>query len=213
MLSCGSCRLPELEGAIPHQGVHDRVELLARLRIGEDPPSQRGTVQGLVETGQADQMDLVLVIEAPRAQRIRRMVEDRGMRTPGRTENAELTWGFVHVTQSSSATMRPLRPRARPSSLLVSTHGRPPHSSPTTSADAAAHASRPWTLSCSTDSTTLRVFAPIHFHSRPTTALTPGRTENAELTWGFVHVTQSSSATRSRPRAHSASGAWSRTGG
>jgi len=32
-----------------------------------------------VETGQADQMDLVLVIEAPRAQRIRRMVEDRGM--------------------------------------------------------------------------------------------------------------------------------------
>lgn len=33
----------------------------------------------LVETGQARQMDLVLVIEAPREQRIRRMVEDRAM--------------------------------------------------------------------------------------------------------------------------------------
>ena len=33
----------------------------------------------LVETGQHEQMDRVLVVEAPEAERVRRMVEDRGM--------------------------------------------------------------------------------------------------------------------------------------
>lgn len=67
--------------AIVHPLVRDRsLELVeqARAQKGPDAVIVRD-IPLLVETGQADQMDLVLVIEAPRAQRIRRMVEDRGM--------------------------------------------------------------------------------------------------------------------------------------
>lgn len=67
--------------AIVHPLVRDRSR-----RLVEQARAQRGPeavivrdIPLLVETGQAQEMDLVLVIEAPREQRIRRMVEDRGM--------------------------------------------------------------------------------------------------------------------------------------
>lgn len=67
--------------AIVHPLVRERsAELVeqARQERGPDVVIVRD-IPLLVETGQAQEMDLVLVIEAPREQRIRRMVEDRGM--------------------------------------------------------------------------------------------------------------------------------------
>lgn len=67
--------------AIIHPLVRERSEQLveqARAQRGPEAVIVRD-IPLLVETGQAGQMDLVLVIEAPRAQRIRRMVQDRGM--------------------------------------------------------------------------------------------------------------------------------------
>lgn len=67
--------------AIVHPLVRERsVELLeqARAQHGPDVVIVRD-IPLLVETGQAREMDLVLVIEAPRGHRIRRMIENRGM--------------------------------------------------------------------------------------------------------------------------------------
>lgn len=67
--------------AIIHPLVRERSEQLveqARAQRGPEAVIVRD-IPLLVETGHAGQMDLVLVIEAPRAQRIRRMVQDRGM--------------------------------------------------------------------------------------------------------------------------------------
>ena len=67
--------------AIVHPLVRERsAELVeqARQERGPDVVIVRD-IPLLVETGQAQEMDLVLVIEAPREQRIRRMVEDRGL--------------------------------------------------------------------------------------------------------------------------------------
>ena len=67
--------------AIVHPLVRERsAELVeqARQERGPDVVIVRD-IPLLVETGQAQEMDLVLVIEAPREQRIRRMVEDRAM--------------------------------------------------------------------------------------------------------------------------------------
>lgn len=67
--------------AIVHPLVRGRsVELVeqARAQHGPDVVIVRD-IPLLVETGQAREMDLVLVIEAPRGHRIRRMIENRGM--------------------------------------------------------------------------------------------------------------------------------------
>lgn len=67
--------------AIVHPLVRTRSQELmaaARREHGEEVVIVRD-IPLLVETEQAAQMDLVLVIEAPRAQRIRRMVGDRAM--------------------------------------------------------------------------------------------------------------------------------------
>lgn len=61
--------------------VHPRVRRMAR-EIVEQAGPDAVVVQDvplLVETGQADAFDLVIVVEAPAEERIRRMVEDRGM--------------------------------------------------------------------------------------------------------------------------------------
>lgn len=61
--------------------VHPRVRRMAR-EIVEQAGQDAVVVQDvplLVETGQADAFDLVIVVEAPAEERIRRMVEDRGM--------------------------------------------------------------------------------------------------------------------------------------
>lgn len=61
--------------------VHPRVRAMARRILAEAGPDAV-VVQDiplLVETGQADAFDLVVVVEAPMEERIRRMVEDRGM--------------------------------------------------------------------------------------------------------------------------------------
>lgn len=67
--------------AIVHPLVRTRsrqLEERARQRHGQATVIVRD-IPLLVETGQAAEMDLVLVIEAPREQRIRRMIGDRGM--------------------------------------------------------------------------------------------------------------------------------------
>lgn len=67
--------------AIVHPLVRTRSRQLveqARQRHGEAAVIVRD-IPLLVETGQAPEMDLVLVIEAPREQRIRRLVGDRAM--------------------------------------------------------------------------------------------------------------------------------------
>lgn len=61
--------------------VHPRVRAAARRLVAEAGP-EAVVVQDvplLVESGQAGAYDLVVVVEAPRQERIRRMVEDRGM--------------------------------------------------------------------------------------------------------------------------------------
>lgn len=61
--------------------VHPRVRRMAR-EIVEQAGQDAVVVQDvplLVETGQAGAFDLVIVVEAPAEERIRRMVEDRGM--------------------------------------------------------------------------------------------------------------------------------------
>lgn len=61
--------------------VHPRVRALARDIVRQAGPDAVVVqdVPLLVETGQAGAFDLVVVVEAPREERIRRMVEDRGM--------------------------------------------------------------------------------------------------------------------------------------
>lgn len=61
--------------------VHPRVRRMAREIVAQAGPDVIVVqdVPLLVETGQADAFDLVLVVQAPREERIRRMVEDRGM--------------------------------------------------------------------------------------------------------------------------------------
>ena len=61
--------------------VHPRVRAMARRILAEAGPDAVVVqdVPLLVETGQADAFDLVVVVEAPLEERIRRMVEDRGM--------------------------------------------------------------------------------------------------------------------------------------
>ncbi|CAM3893470.1 dephospho-CoA kinase [Micrococcus flavus] len=61
--------------------VHPRVRRMAREIVAQAGPDVVVVqdVPLLVETGQADAFDLVLVVQAPREERIRRMVEDRGM--------------------------------------------------------------------------------------------------------------------------------------
>ena len=61
--------------------VHPRVRAMARRLLAEAGPDAVVVqdVPLLVETGQADAFDLVVVVEAPLEERIRRMVEDRGM--------------------------------------------------------------------------------------------------------------------------------------
>ena len=61
--------------------VHPRIRAAARPRrrcAGPDAVVVQD-VPLLVETGQADAFDLVIVVEAPLEERLRRMVEDRGM--------------------------------------------------------------------------------------------------------------------------------------
>ncbi|WP_144792477.1 dephospho-CoA kinase [Kocuria palustris] len=66
--------------AIVHPLVRERSrELVEQARAKRPGAVIVRDIPLLVETGQAEEMDLVLVIEAPREQRIRRMVEDRGM--------------------------------------------------------------------------------------------------------------------------------------
>ncbi|MCG7421702.1 dephospho-CoA kinase [Micrococcus sp. ACRRV] len=61
--------------------VHPRVRRMAREIVAQAGPDAVVVqdVPLLVETGQADAFDLVIVVEAPAEERIRRMVEDRGM--------------------------------------------------------------------------------------------------------------------------------------
>ena len=61
--------------------VHPRVRAAGR-RVVEQAGPEAVVVQDvplLVETGQADAFDLVVVVEAPHAERVRRMVEERDM--------------------------------------------------------------------------------------------------------------------------------------
>ncbi|MCV7526716.1 dephospho-CoA kinase [Micrococcus luteus] len=61
--------------------VHPRIRAAARRIVAEAGPDAVVVqdVPLLVETGQADAFDLVIVVEAPPEERLRRMVEDRGM--------------------------------------------------------------------------------------------------------------------------------------
>ncbi|MEU1712304.1 dephospho-CoA kinase [Micrococcus luteus] len=61
--------------------VHPRIRAAARRIVAEAGPDAVVVqdVPLLVETGQADAFDLVIVVEAPLEERLRRMVEDRGM--------------------------------------------------------------------------------------------------------------------------------------
>lgn len=61
--------------------VHPRVRRMAREIVAQAGPDVVVVqdVPLLVETGQAESFDLVLVVQAPREERIRRMVEGRGM--------------------------------------------------------------------------------------------------------------------------------------
>lgn len=61
--------------------VHPRVREMARGIVAEAGPDAVVVqdVPLLVETGQADAFDLVVVVEAPLEERIRRMTQDRGM--------------------------------------------------------------------------------------------------------------------------------------
>lgn len=61
--------------------VHPRVRSAARLLRQAAAPGSIVVedIPLLVETGQKDRFDEVIVVHAPQAQRIRRMVEDRGM--------------------------------------------------------------------------------------------------------------------------------------
>lgn len=61
--------------------VHPRIRAQARRIVAEAGPDAVVVqdVPLLVETGQADAFDLVVVVEAPLEERLRRMVEDRGM--------------------------------------------------------------------------------------------------------------------------------------
>lgn len=61
--------------------VHPRIRAAARCIVAEAGPDAVVVqdVPLLVETGQADAFDLVIVVEAPLEERLRRMVEDRGM--------------------------------------------------------------------------------------------------------------------------------------
>ncbi len=61
--------------------VHPRVRRMAREIVAEAGPDAVVVqdVPLLVETGQAHAFDLVIVVQAPHEERIRRMVEDRGM--------------------------------------------------------------------------------------------------------------------------------------
>lgn len=61
--------------------VHPRIRAAARRIVAEAGPDAVVVqdVPLLVETGQADAFDLVVVVEAPLEERLRRMVEDRGM--------------------------------------------------------------------------------------------------------------------------------------
>ncbi|WP_248123433.1 dephospho-CoA kinase [Micrococcus lacusdianchii] len=61
--------------------VHPRVRRMAREIVAQAGPDVVVVqdVPLLVETGQAEAFDLVLVVQAPREERIRRMVEGRGM--------------------------------------------------------------------------------------------------------------------------------------
>lgn len=61
--------------------VHPRVRRMAREIVAQAGPDAVVVqdVPLLVETGQADAFDLVVVVQAPHEERIRRMVEDRGM--------------------------------------------------------------------------------------------------------------------------------------
>ena len=64
-----------------NRSVPPRVRAMARRILAEAGPDAVVVqdVPLLVETGQADAFDLVVVVEAPLEERIRRMVEDRGM--------------------------------------------------------------------------------------------------------------------------------------
>lgn len=61
--------------------VHPRVRRMAREIVAQAGPDVVVVqdVPLLVETGQAEAFDLVLVVQAPREERVRRMVEGRGM--------------------------------------------------------------------------------------------------------------------------------------
>ncbi|MDY6054442.1 dephospho-CoA kinase [Micrococcus sp.] len=61
--------------------MHPRIRAAARRIVAEAGPDAVVVqdVPLLVESGQADAFDLVIVVEAPLQERIRRMVEDRGM--------------------------------------------------------------------------------------------------------------------------------------
>lgn len=61
--------------------VHPRIRAAARRIVAEAGPDAVVVqdVPLLVETGQADAFDLVIVVEAPLEERLRRMMEDRGM--------------------------------------------------------------------------------------------------------------------------------------
>lgn len=61
--------------------VHPRIRAAARRIVAEAGPDAVVVqdVPLLVETGQADAFDLVIVVEAPLEERLGRMVEDRGM--------------------------------------------------------------------------------------------------------------------------------------
>ncbi|WP_374929601.1 dephospho-CoA kinase [Kytococcus sedentarius] len=66
----------DLEGII-HPRVRQRAAELAAAAPADSPVVQ--DIPLLVETGQAEDFDLVLVVQAPREQRVERMVTDRGM--------------------------------------------------------------------------------------------------------------------------------------
>ena len=66
----------DLEGII-HPRVRERAAELAAAAPRGSPVVQ--DIPLLVETGQAGDFDLVLVVQAPREQRVQRMVDDRGM--------------------------------------------------------------------------------------------------------------------------------------
>ena len=66
----------DLEGII-HPRVRERAAKLAAAAPQGSPVVQ--DIPLLVETGQAGDFDLVLVVQAPREQRVQRMVDDRGM--------------------------------------------------------------------------------------------------------------------------------------